>query len=933
MTFFTKRKTVYSFIIIVYSVLLSVAFIPRAISQNNLPPTDGHVISLAGIWKFKLDPLDIGIQQRGVKTEQPLPNVILLPGSTDQAGYGARDNTISSLRLTRLFPYKGVAWYQKEIFVPADWKSKTICLFLERAHWQTKVWVNGKLSGENASLAVPHIYNVTPLIKAGQMNKIRIRVDNNNIYDIGSPHAISEETQTNWNGIIGKIQLRAFDKVHIKEVQVYPDVDHKQAKVKIVVENDKKQDIEGSLKLTTSFIDKNTSKVTSLKHIEFSGKDSLIVINTILSFGKKMKLWDEFHPNLYQLKVEMNAGGRYQSVDSVKFGMRDFTTNGTQFFINGRPTFIRSNVNSAEFPVTGYPPMEIRQWIHIFTTCKEYGLNAMRFHSWCPPEAAFEAADKMGFYLQVENADWRFNIGEDSAASKFLAKEADRILKTYGNHPSFTMFCEGNELAGPKVDSFLTTLIRHWKKEDPRHLYTGSSGYPVIANDDYIDLYGPRAQHWREGLKGRINAEPYHTNFDYSKIVAKYDKPVISHEVGQWCVYPDFSQIPKYTGTLKPYNYALFRESLRDHHMLDQAKQFMMASGKFQVIQKKEELEGLLRTPGLGGYELLELQDYPGQGTAPVGVVDDFWDPKPYVTTKEFREFQASRVLLLRSPAFIFTNNQIFQATVEMANYGEQEMKNTIIHWELKFPDGKIYKEGDLGKINIPIGSPFLLGKLSIPLHNIGKATRLDLRLSVKHSNITNHWSIWVYPEKLPDVTSKKFVIAHNWDEKVKNVLQNGGRVLLLADTSKINSELSASFSGISWNTVWSGTPPDKLGILCNPKDSALQYFPTQYYSNWQWWDIVRHSRPMKMNDFPSTFKPIVQMIPDWNKNNKIGLIFEARVGDGKLLVTSIDLVHDMANRPVARQMLYSLKKYVSGKNFNPKIEIPSNLIDQLFKK
>lgn len=921
-----KKTAYFLFLIIFLSFLSPVPSVAQIQGINN------DIISLAGIWHFELDPLSLGVQQNGVKPAPLFPDVILLPGSTDQACEGYRNNTITSLRLTRLFPYKGVAWYQKEVFIPEDWKEKEICLFLERVHWQSQVWINGRKAGIRESLSVPHAYDITSFIHAGGKNVIRIGVNNNKIYDIGFPHAISEETQTNWNGIIGKMQLLAYDKVHISDVQIYPDVSDKQTKIKIVIANDSRQNIRGTLMFNVT-ADSTASAGSVPEQINFSGNDSLIAVTTILSLGANVFLWDEFHPNLYKLYIRMKANNQYVDIDSVTFGMREFTTRGTQFIINGRPAFIRADVNSAEFPITGYPAMDIKYWLHIFRVCKAYGLNAMRFHSWCPPEAAFEAADRLGFYLQIENADWRFNVGADPAAEHFLAQEADRILEAYGNHPSFTMMCEGNELVGPKVDSFLTNLITHWKKRDPRHLYTGSSGYPVIGNDDYIDLYGPRAQHWKEGLKGRINAQPYHTDFNYSKVVSKYNKPVISHEVGQWCVYPDFDQITKYTGVLKPYNYALFEESLREHHMLNEARQFTMASGKFQVLLKKEELEALLRTPGLGGYELLQLEDYPGQGTAPVGVVNDFWQPKPYVTAKEFRQFQSPCVLLLYAPNFIFTNDGTFHATAEIANYGDGEIKNARLRWVLKFDDDSIYKEGIFPKTNIPVGSPFTLGKISVPLKKIKNAARLHLTLSLINDDVINHWSIWVCPKTLPPVNTSNFMIAHSFTEKVKSALQNGKTVLLLADPSEINSDLSASFSGISWNTVWSGTPPDKMGILCDPKNPALKYFPTQYYSNWQWWDLVRHSRPMLMNNFPAEFLPIAQMIPDWNKNNKIGLIFEAKVAKGKLLMSSIDLTHDMKNRPVARQMLYSLEKYISSHAFNPKVRVPVPIIDQLFKK
>jgi hypothetical protein len=896
-------------------------------SSINLPKENKNVLSLAGIWNFKLDPMNEGITSQGSTLAKRLPDEITLPGSTDMAGKGYPAQGMTSLRLTRSFQYKGVAWYEKEIFIPDDWKDKDIKLFLERAHWKTSVWVNGHAAGSRESLSVPHVYDITSLVKSGKKNTLRIQVDNDKIYDIGFTHALSEETQTNWNGIIGKIQLQAFDKVHLQDVQVYPNIKQKEAKVQITVSNHTKQSVTGVIKLTANHIS---------HEVNFSGNDSLIIVSTNFQMGDNIHLWDEFHPALYHLQIHLEANGgnkSYEDFDSVTFGMRDFSTQGTQFLINGRPVFIRADVNSSESPLTGYPAMDKAHWMKVFKVCKAYGLNAMRFHSWCPPETAFEVADEMGFYLQIENSDWRFDIGKNQETNQFLAKEADNILKNYGNHPSFTMFCEGNELVGPARDSFLTDLISHWEKEDPRHLYTGSSGYPVLAGNEYDDFYGPRSQHWKEGLKGLFNKQELNTNYDYAADVAKHKVPVISHEVGQWCVYPDFEQIPKYTGVLKPYNYELFRESLRNHHLLNQAQQFLMASGKFQVIQKKEELEALLRTPGLGGYQLLQLQDFPGQGTAPVGVVDIFWNPKPYTSAEEFHQFQSARVPLLRTSSFTWTNDQTFTATAQFANYGEASMKNITAHWSLKYTDGRVYAEGDFGKTDIPVGTPFKLGDLSVPLNKIQDASQFDLSISIPGTDYKNHWNLWVYPKQLPDVSLKGITVTHEWNNKVKNILQNGGKVLLLADTSKINSDVPPGFSGISWNTVWSGMPPNLLGILCDPDHAALKYFPTEYYSNWQWWDLVSHSRPMLLDSLPVSLTPLVQMIPDWNKNNKIGLIFEAKVGKGKLLMTSIDLEHNLMQRPVARQMLYNLEKYVSSEMFVPLTEISTEKIDLLFDK
>ena len=885
-----------------------------------------NIIPLDGIWKFKLDPFLTSISSNGLQLLPRLPEEITLPGSTDQAGKGYRTSEMSPLRLTRLFEYKGAAWYEKEVFIPSSWKGREIRLFLERAHWETAVWINDQPVGKRQSLSVPHVYDITAGVHPGEKNTIRIRVDNDPIYNIEYSHAVSAETQTNWNGIIGKMELQVLDSIHIEDIRVFPHLALHTAECHITVANPGRASVNGKLRFSGPRIPPAS--------FAFHGTDSLITVTVNLFLGEKIVTWDEFDPALYQVSIGLQTEQNGISKDDsrqIVFGMREIATAGTRFTINGRQTFIRGTVNSAEFPLTGYPPMDIEQWLHIFTICKEYGLNTMRFHSWCPPEAAFAAADRTGIYLQVENTDWRFTVGKDEAVNEYLTKEADRILTAYGNHPSFMMFCEGNELVGPSVTGFLSGLLSNWKK-DPRHLYTGSSGYPVIEANQYNDFYGPRPQHWKEGLKGRFNARPLDTDYDYAEYVRKFTVPLITHEIGQWCVYPDFDQVPKYTGVLRPYNYEIFRESLRDHHMIDLAKKFTLASGKFQVIQKKEEIESYLRTPGLGGYHLLQLNDFPGQGTAPVGVVDQFWDPKFYTTAKEFAHFQSAKVLLLRTSSFTWTNDQVFAGDMEFANFSNTPLKQAVITWTLQYPDGAIYARGHTHPADIPLGSPIWLDSLHIKLDKIRTATALTLRLELAGMDCSNQWEIWVYPHSLPQVDTGGIKIAYEWNNTVKEYLDQGATVLLLADTAKINSTASPVFSGISWNTVWSGMPPDLLGILCDPQHPALACFPTEFHSNWQWWDLVRHSKPMVLDHTPDSFRPLVQMIPDWNNNRKIGLIWEGKVGNGKLLLSAIDLRNNMRQRPVARQLLYSLEKYAAGKNFNPAERLSLDTIDALFK-
>ena len=880
-----------------------------------------HTISLDGIWSFKADPLGMGLQSNGLQMFPSLTETITLPGSTDEAGKGIRTQGLSSIRLTRMFEYKGPAWYEKKVFIPEDWAGKEISLFLERVHWETKLWVNGAYVGREESLSVPHIYTLGKFLKPGEVNTIRLRVNNDLIYNIEYSHAISAETQTNWNGIIGKIELRATDKVYISDVQVYPDIKGKKARLEVTFNNSDKLSLKGDLEIMGKTAD-NLFDIPK-KKIPVTGNDSLIFMEIDLPLGDQIRTWDEFDPNLYLLNLSLNVKAdkeSYFDTKQVKFGMREVGVKGTRFTMNGREIFIRGTVNSAEFPLTGYPVMDESGWLHILKTCKDYGLNCVRFHSWCPPEAAFKVANSLGIYLQIENSDWRFTVGEDKAVNDFLRREADRIFKEYGNHPSFVFFCEGNELCGSGVKEFLSESVTHWKR-DPRHLYTGSAAYPYVPENQYNVLYGARPHRWKEGLKSRFNVAPLNTLYDYSEYVKKYPIPMITHEIGQWCVYPNYDEIKKYTGVLKPYNYQIFRESLRDHHMLDLAEEFTRASGKFHLIQKKEEFESYYRTPGMAGYHLLQLNDFPGQGTSPVGVVDVFWDPKPYVTADEFKSLVSPCLPLLLTSSFVWTNDAIFTGEARIANFGKSDIKKAVLKWTLKYPDGKIYAQGKLPAKDIPIGSPHSLGKIKISLKGIKKAEQMKLIFDISGTSYRNQWDIWVYPSVLPEVNvPSEIKIVNSWNTEVKEYLKQGGKVLLLADTADVRTTVSSCFSGISWNAVWSGMPPELLGILCNPSHPLYAYFPTEFHSNWQWWDLVIPSKLMNLDHTPSTYRPLLQM-----------LVAEAKVGKGELLICTIDLLRNMDKRPVARQFLYSLKKYVSSPDFHPEEELSEQAVDVLF--
>jgi len=930
-----------------------------SLKQNLIP----EKISLSGEWKFRIDSLDQGIENKWY--EKLADENVRLPGSmaengkgdevtlnTDWTGdivdksyftekkyerYRQPGNIKIPFWLKPVKYYKGVAWYQKEVDLPSGWDKKNIILFLERPHWESKVFINGEKAGSENSLAVPHQYNITDLLIPGK-NLISIRIDNRIVVPVGvNSHSISDHTQSNWNGIVGDLSLRGTSKVFISEVRVYPDIPGKKAKIIVAVINKTGVPFKGEVDIQAESFNSHT--IQKLKSIVVSANTDSNEIQLVIDYpmGNKMQLWSEFTPSLYKLSVNLKGPkGELLDYKAEDFGMREFKTKGTRFEVNGQQIFLRGTLECCIFPLTGYPPTDVQSWEKVLKTVKEYGLNTIRFHSWCPPEAAFIAADKLGIYFQIECSSWAnqgTSIGGGGDIDEYIYKEGDKILKVYGNHPSFCMLAYGNEPAGKNQNAYLGKLLTYWKAKDNRRVYTSAAGWPVIPENDYNLISEPRIQRWGEGLKSIINREAPETMFDWHDIISKYQIPTVSHEIGQWCVYPDFNEIAKYTGVLKPTNFEIFRESLEENNMGDQAEAFLMASGKLQALCYKADIEAALRTPGFAGFHLLQLHDFPGQGTALVGILNPFFESKGYIKPEEFRMFCNETVPLARMQKLIYSNNEAFKATIELAHFGEKPIEKAEIICQVTNENGDIIRKEIFTKDRVEIGNCSEIGLYQMDLSAIKKARKLTLEILITDTPFKNRWDFWVYPSKQA-VTNGKVLVTDKLNKNAEATLKKGGSVLLL-NYGKVGKEKGAQvaigFSTVFWNTAWTNNQaPHTLGILCDPKNPVFKDFPTEFHSNWQWWDPVSHSQAMILDGFPPNFRPLIQPIDTWFENRRLALAFEAKTNGGKLMVCSIDLKDITEERLASKQLLFSILNYMNSELFNPGIEINMSKVKEL---
>ena len=907
---------------------------------------DRHQCDLGGEWRFAVDPDNVGIEECWYSTS--LGDCVTLPGSMLTNGKGNavdintpwtgqivdrsfwRDSIYAPYREADNFKvpcwlqpdlyYRGVAWYQRDITIPDGVEDSYVRLFFERVHWQSTVWVDDTMVGEGNALSAPQVFDLTGCLTPGR-HTLTVRVDNE-IRDIDpgiNAHSISDHTQGNWNGIVGRMTLDIKPGTAVTHVDLYPSA--AQQKVDVVAEVWAADECDETLVLR---VGRDSEKVPV--HLT----KGINKVEGTVTLKQKVKEWDEFSPTLYRCSYALAGSG---DKGEETFGFRTLSSEGGVLTLNGHPVFMRGTLHCGTFPYTGYPATDKEEWLRELKVCRDYGLNHVRFHSWCPPAAAFEAADELGMYLQIECSAWCSTLGSGNPTDDFLIEESKRIVRAYGNHPSFCFMPYGNEPSGPDYVNYLRHFTAYWKKTDPRRLYTAASGWPNIPESDYLCDPSPRIQAWGGGLKSIINAKQPSTRYDWSDYTSKYSQPFISHEIGQWCVYPNFHEIEKYTGVYKARNFELFRDLLANNGMADLADDFLYASGRLQTLCYKADIEAALRTKNFGGFQLLGINDFSGQGTALVGPLDAFWDGKGYTDGAEYRRFCNAVVPLARMDKLTFLNDEPFVAEAELANYREP-MTDKTLRWQLRDAAGTTLQQGAFALASIPMGNCLKAGDIRCDLSSITAPAQLNLELSL--DGYTNDWNIWVYPsDKQPE--PGRVLLTDELNDSLLQLLRDGADVLLSIRSGRLRPEaggnIKVGFSSIFWNTAWTHKqPPHTLGILCDPAHPALAGFPTERCSDYQWQDAMSHAQALRLDIFDTPLTPVVRIIDDWFTARPLAMLFECKVGKGRLLVSGVDFFNDMDNRLVGRQLLGSLFDYMNSDAFAPAATLSEQDVVTLMK-
>lgn len=876
--------------------------------------------------------------------------LMILPGTLDQNRIGYEDKAAASwhpditlgnaagsdfemgpiaTRFTRKNIYEGTAFFSKRVaYLPPA--GKRIFLEVERARC-LKLLIDQKEVDHYAkpSLSTPHIFEVTGLLNGD--NQITLVSDNS--YP-GLPHdaivfssAATDETQTNWNGILGYIRLRIEEPFFLSAVRVYPQ----EGELKVQVELDADRPYDGKLELQskalTAAVSQNISVRAGAQRISFNN----------LPLQKDLRYWDEYEGNRYQLTASLTDA----AAKTVSFGIRRFGDNGKgRLALNGRTLFIRSETNCAVFPEIGHPPMEKPDWIDILEQFKAYGVNCMRFHSYCPPEAAFEAADQIGMLMQPELSHWNPKDALDAEESyAYYQTELEQIILTLANHPSFVMLTLGNELQPTAIGQRrMDTMLKMARWLDDTRLYANGANvfYAEKGCDPESDFYTSQG-FYQEALRGSFSGIDGFINNQYPNAMTNYDetmkalrktyqKPVFSFEAGQYEVLPDFDELAEFRGITEPANLRLIQKRAEEKGLTAVWKQYVEATGVLSRIAYREEIEAAMRTEELSGISLLGLQDFPGQGTALVGMLNSHLQPKPYRFAEPagFHRFFRAQLPLVYLPRYTYENSDILIAEIRIANYGRNDIKDCL-SYELK--GNGIALTGSLSQVSAPAGTLAKAGILKLPLDAIRQPSRLDLTVSI--NSLTNTYPVWVYPPVQPSCPESVYE-TRQFDQSAAGILAAGGTVYLTPASTKeaLPNSIQAQFTTDFWSVGTFPMQEGGMGQFIDAGHPLFADFPTETHTNWQWWPMATQRAVI----LPEPIKAIVTEMDSYAYMRPMAQIFECRCGNGKLLFSSLDL-KSLQHFPEARALLNSIYRYLDSERCNPEQIIEPEVIQSLVER
>ena len=886
-------------------------------------------IDLNGEWQFRLDPSNAGLQQKWFALSERFTDSINVPGAWQAQGFGEPSGILRH-------NYEGTAWYRRAVSVPETWRAKRTVLHIGGAHRRVTAFVNGVELGGHDGFSAPFEFDISSAIKPGSVNVIVLRIENPPVTIEASPDKQKPLLPTgmlnyigNWGGIYGAVELRSTPRTYIKSVLIIPDVEQRRISFHVRIDS-----AENPRPLALSV---EAAGAAASVDIPAAKLDSDAVVDIPAPNAPQ---WSPDDPQLLTAHIRLLDRGGEIDRKEERFGFRQFTTRGSTLLLNGKPLYLRGYGDDNVEALTGFPPSSRKVIVERLKLAKNFGFNAVRFHSMVPPAEYFEAADEAGMLIMAElpAAYTQYFF----AHRDFLKGELERVLLAYRNHPSLLTLGFGNEfnLHWLKTDadraSFVESIADFYKTAKriaPATLIMSNDGFDLRPTD-MVSMY-----------RG-----------------APADRPTVRHEFGQYyCSLPDIGLIDRFTGVMDPLWLKAKKKWVNDNHLESLYPKYLRHSEKLQQIGRKFQIERVRADGRVTGYHYWLIVDYPG-GTGEgdsweEGWFNYFWEPKG-ITPEQGKELNSPVLLMIDAGV---DNRTLWlgepkEIGVRVSNYGLEAVRDGRIGWQL-LDGAHPVSTGALNGVVADLGKVSDAGVIRLNADAGAEAKKLELVLTLDTGRATyrNRWEFWAFPKRQPiakpaipvistvrlaalhraypwletgarKLTEDSLLITSVLDSRARAHLEAGGRVWVMLQDS--TNRRGAEFFPASGGAI--GTMVD-----FHP---ALAGFPHEGFCDLQFYNLINGAFPLPIDHWPSDVRPIIggirttsEFLSKAKNLSRVAYAVEGASGKGRLLITTLRLRENFDEAyPAAMTLMDLFMRYTTGPAFDPKAAIPDEALQRL---
>lgn len=802
----------------------------------------------------------------------------------------------------------GYLAYRRSFTVDSLCGVQEIRLFVGGAQNTVSAWINGHYLGKHEGYSASFFFTVPKEALVEGENRITLAVSNIRLKGYkGRPvfGCTSRAANECTGGVYGDVELRLYQG-DLRDFFLTVDEDLSHFTVHI----------EGNTTAPTTVVLKDGDK--TVLSGEIPAKENAVKLPT-----EGLSFWSPACP--FRYTVEVSCEGQTLS---RKCGIRRLTADGTRLRLNGDFFFARGICEHGYYPMTAHPPRDKQYFRRVVRTLKKLGFNFVRFHTTIPVEEYMEAADELGILLEPETPN------------NTTYEEWVEIVRACRRHTSAVMFSSGNEMVidedyiahlrkcadmvHAECDALFSPMSAMRGVEYMSSAYTDAAVKEPFEHDparlatlrEFCDVFNGYSLGYASYFSAQGDAE----QMDYRQSV--YQKPFLSHEICIHGTYCDLSLKDRYRGTRigDTELYSSVERHLEEKGLLDRSPLYYQVSCAWQQLLRKQCFENVRAAKTMAGYDFLGDIDHHWHTFGYcVGMMNEFYELKPGETVENVRRYNSDAVLLAKLPKNVnFVAGETVDIPIKVSNYGKSMTKGTL---SVRLSDNdRVYLRREIRVGAVPSGEITELYNLHFTTPKCDKPLNIKLHVSLygDETDAANVWDLYVFPKVSTTLPTKKaqkerntVITSQMGGEELMRALDEGKSVVLLGGgpfaTLPIYFQISCA-----------GRTEGHLGVILNDKP-LLADFPHDGFGGFQCRTMIEEGDVVAVDLPNAPFDPIVEVVPSYKNARREAMVFEYKVGNGKLFVCTLGLNE---SDPAGRYLKARILSYVMSDAFAPGDEL-----------